>query len=1049
MNPIPAKIARPRPVQVLVRMRLFRLLDQVRKRPVIWVTSPPGSGKTTLVRSYLDRGKLKNLWYQVDEGDSDVATLFHYLGLAVRQAAPRSRKPLPQLAPEYGPKPNAFFRLFFQALFARFKTRPVLVFDNYQEVPAEAAFHAAMVEAIEQIPAGGNVFILSRDDPPPVFAQLQVNGLIERIGWDELKLTAREAQQLVALKKKHSVAPALRQQLYELSQGWVAGLLLLLEASGQDIAKLPQGEFAPQVLFNYFGSQIFDRLDVTAREILVQSAFLPTMTAQATEQLTGIAHAGRIIDDLCRRSYFVVGHGEDQSVYEYHPLFRNFLLNRAPAMFDSARLLSIRHRAAKLLVAQGQFEHAVSLYQEVKDEPGIIGVFVQQAPSLFQQRRTETIVAWARALSEEKVQSTPWILYWLGMCAMASDPDKCGRYLGRALELFDSETNPAGVYLSWAGIVSSFLYKYDDMSPLDRWIGLFGELQARHGDFPSLDIEIQVVGSMFGALLFRQPHRIGCWEQRLHTLVSSVADPVLAAPLWTQLLNYYVWAGFFSKGRQLIETLKGKMQYANTPAVVFIYWGLNEHAFYWSTGDFDAASRLVSEIQEAAKKLGLEVFVGQLLTQSQVHVYLARGEFQAAAAILKEIGGVIPPSRRFELGHYHFLVSMTALSQGDLAQARQSARVALDYARQTGAGFPQLVGQFGAARVALAEGDYEQARRHLEEGRSLMSNATVDYFSFLFEARLAFSQGDEAAELRFLRDALALAREHGIVHYPFWSPADMTDFYIKALDAGIETAYVRDAIRKRGLVLSGRQQCARWPWPARVYTLGGFRIERDGETVRFPRKVQRRPLDLLKIIIALGGRDVDAQRVTDELWPDAEGDAAEDALATALRRLRLLLGNPASVILQNKKLSVDERIVWVDVRALEHLLSRGDAGQADLAQVLAVYRGAFLEKETDASWVWPCRQRLRGRVLRELVRQGGQLMQTKRTEEAIRFFEQGLEVESAAEELYLSLMRCYQALGRSVEALEVYDRCRKMLTITLGVKPSRETEALHRALLAN
>ena len=44
-------------------------------------------------------------------------------------------------------------------------------------------------------------------------------------------------------------------------------------------------------------------------------------------------------------------------------------------------------------------------------------------------------------------------------------------------------------------------------------------------------------------------------------------------------------------------------------------------------------------------------------------------------------------------------------------------------------------------------------------------------------------------------------------------------------------------------------------------------------------------------------------------------------------------------------------------------------------------------------------------------------------------------------------MTCLQAEGRRAEALEVFRRCRQMLSITLGIAPAPETEALYREML--
>ena len=235
------------------------------------------------------------------------------------------------------------------------------------------------------------------------------------------------------------------------------------------------------------------------------------------------------------------------------------------------------------------------------------------------------------------------------------------------------------------------------------------------------------------------------------------------------------------------------------------------------------------------------------------------------------------------------------------------------------------------------------------------------------------------------------------------------------------------------------------PRRLRVHTLGGFRVEKEGEPLRFLRKVPRRPLELLKVTIALGGRAVDTRRIIDWLWPDAEGDAAENALASALHRLRLLLGDAAALVVQDRRLSIDGRRVWVDVWALEQLFGGRDGAAVDFDHALALYGGAFLEGE-DGAWAWPLRERLRARVSRELARRGQRLLEDGRCEEAIHLFEKGLEIEELAEELYCKLMRCYQALGRRAEALRVYERCRVVISSRLGVGPSPATEALHQAL---
>ncbi|HYA41438.1 MAG TPA: hypothetical protein VEF34_09060 [Syntrophobacteraceae bacterium] len=112
-----AKITVPRPAGIIKRDRLFRLIDQGSRLPVEWMAAPAGTGKTLLAASYIDSRSLRCVWYQIDEGDRDLASFFYYLGLAAKKAAPRYRTALPLLTPEYLQGIPVFTRRYFEEFF--------------------------------------------------------------------------------------------------------------------------------------------------------------------------------------------------------------------------------------------------------------------------------------------------------------------------------------------------------------------------------------------------------------------------------------------------------------------------------------------------------------------------------------------------------------------------------------------------------------------------------------------------------------------------------------------------------------------------------------------------------------------------------------------------------------------------------------------------------------------------------------------------------------------------------------------------------------------
>ena len=80
-----------------------------------------------------------------------------------------------------------------------------------------------------------------------------------------------------------------------------------------------------------------------------------------------------------------------------------------------------------------------------------------------------------------------------------------------------------------------------------------------------------------------------------------------------------------------------------------------------------------------------------------------------------------------------------------------------------------------------------------------------------------------------------------------------------------------------------------WPWPLKIRTLGAFALLRDDKPLASTGKAQKKPLELLKAVVAHGGRAVDAALLTSLLWPDAEGDDAKTSFDSNLYRLRKLL----------------------------------------------------------------------------------------------------------------------------------------------------------------
>jgi LuxR family maltose regulon positive regulatory protein len=1044
-----AKTTRPTLARTLARPRLFRRLDRAGQRPVTWVWSPPGAGKTTAVASYLAARRQRVLWYQLDEGDADVATFFYYLG----RAAPRRRRPLPLLTSEYRQGLAVFARRFFRELYARLATLRTVVFDNYQEVPPGAELHQVMREAIEEIPKGARVIFISRSEPPPAFARALAHEAIAVLDWSELRFTPTEARALTRARASGRWAPATLRALYERTEGWCAGLILLHDQLRNDVRGLSGlSGSSPEVLFDYFAGEIFKRADPAVQDVLLQTSFLPSVTAAMAEALTGQATAGETLAALHKQNYFTNKQAGNPPTYEYHPLFREFLLARATHSYSRDTQAKIRRAAAALLDAAGRIEAAAALLRDAGDWSGLAQLIHRHGSTLLGQGRGQTIEEWLGYLPPAIFEEQPWLLFWRGMGWLAWRHTECQRALEQAFAAFRRQGDAIGIFLAWSGVIYAYASEGESI-PLDRWIAILDEIKEA-SPFPSKGIETRVAAAMLVALVCRNPGHpeAASWARRAIELARHHPDPALRTTtvfFWAQ----YQWVfGDFSGVEAAANEMRALMHARESSPVVAVNASMTV-VWYEAAKALPSYRRTVAEMLELAQTTGMFYTARHVALGGGLMAALSDGDLATAGSWLRELERdvhLLGPGFRY--WHYWFIV-WEALVRNDGARAASYQPEMLRLAQAAGRPADEAVAHLMSAQALHARGETPDAFAHVEHALTIASTARSAYLEFmarLTEAHLSFDAGREADAVHALRTAMALGRQHGYVTSHVWIPAVMARLCAHALDAGIEPDYVGLLVQTRRLVPDDPPAGVEgWPWPVRVFTLGRFEVLRHGEPVRFARKVQRRPLALLKALIAFGGRGVREDLVMDAFWPDAAGDAAHRALTSALHRLRGLLGHEGAILRQDGHLSLDARSCWVDIWAVEHVLAHKDtdAGhERDLRVAVDLYRGPFLEGEESAlPQAAALALSLRRRLVRHVAAVARQWESTDGPK-AADWYEECLRVDPCAEDIARSLMTVYHKLGRRAAVLDVYGRCQAALAARLGSTPSPETERLFRAL---
>lgn len=1060
-----AKLYPPRLIPAIEREELLDLIDEARAHaPAIWISAPAGAGKTTLALTYLKSRRLKPIWYQMDERDADPATFFYFLREAAARIAPRARDVLSLLTTEYALGLNIYAQNFFLTLAALFRAPIILVFDNYQKLPDDSPVQALLAAGLSVLPSRLSVLVLSHNTPPAPFSDLHAQRLLTVIEGDRLAFNQTEILSLAQLHGFAGISPQAVANLQRRGRGWALGTALLLEQAARRNDPSPGFEDpVERTVLDYFTHRVLQDIPADVRMVLFKTAVLSQVDMKTAQFLSGEKEVERIFADFSRRHHFVYRLSGAEQIYQYHPLFREFLLVQLKQTLVPEELASLRRAAASCAESTGDFEDAVSLWREAGAWDELARYLHGAAQGLVEKGRGRVLAAWIGEFPAAILEQDPLLLFWLGQCRLPFNFAEARAHEEKALALFQLRGDRAGALLAWTVIVDTIIHEYVELARLDPWIGwLKRELDVEPG-FPAPGIAFRVESSMAVALMFRcrQRDEIYPWIERAKANLQQIPDFSARCRLAGYLALYATWSGDLNHLEALdldirhwSRSARGGMQNGIEKQYAAYVQALHE----WIAGVRDYGYAAAVEAIALAGTSGIRILEHHFVARA-VFGALCKGDLAAASGHLERIRCLASDLSisRLHLFQYHYLPGWHSLLSGNFAEALRQAESSLRISQETGtSAFHQAFSSIVAAHALFEMKRLDEARTYVERIFAFardFGSPIVEFDGLLLQARMGLDGGDTAhAEggLNALRRALALGREKGYLNTVVWHPTAMASLCCHALEQRIEEWYVQNLIAKRGLVpASPPLHLEIWPWPVRIYTLGRFAIVKDGKPIEIEARGQKKTFAMLKALIALGGREVSEYRLCDALWPDAEADDARRNFKITLHRLRKIIGHDA-LLLHESKLQLDDRICWVDAWSVERALNRfpsadGTASSAQLLEwgdrLLGLYRGPFLRDEDDAYAIAP-RERLRSKMVRLIATLAEGLQREAMHAQTLAWYEKGTEIEPLAESFYQGFMRTCHTLRRPAEGLACYERCRKVLHAQLNISPSPETQAL-------
>lgn len=383
-----------------------RLFAAAMRHRVCIVRAPGGYGKTTLLTQLAERceadGSARSVWLSLNESENDVNRLLLLL-LCALQGLSLQWTTEPQLlasqVPLGGPQADAAVGVIVNALQSHRAGRLLIVLDDLHCITDKAA-NAFIASLVDALPSHVGLLAGSRTELDLPIARWRIRGELSMLGSEDLQFNSADAHMM-----SRASAPTLDEAGVERaltrSDGWAAGLQLILRSQGSDARDRGDARRTDKALFDYFASESFAKLPEDLQEFLLQCSVLDELSPALCRAVTGRDDAQSILILLLRHNLFLTAIDEVEPVLRLHDLFSEFLRHQLSQRGEEV----VRALHARAAAAATQPTSAVSHWLAAHDWNCAVQRMAQAALPLLAEGGVALLTRWLACLPQEFAQA--------------------------------------------------------------------------------------------------------------------------------------------------------------------------------------------------------------------------------------------------------------------------------------------------------------------------------------------------------------------------------------------------------------------------------------------------------------------------------------------------------------------------------------------------------------------------------------------------------------------------------------------------------------------
>lgn len=364
------------------------------------MSAPAGSGKTVLLRSWVDESGLADrvAWLTVERDQRDPQRFW----LAVVDRL-RATTGTDAFVEKLTPAPDFDGQALVGRLLSELGSLDdprVLILDDLHELRSSEAL-AQLELLLARRPAQLHIVLATRRDPQLGLHRLRLAGELTEVRASDLRFSLDETRELL-VASGISLSETAVTMLHARTEGWVAGLrLAALSLLGNSDPERFVAAFSgsERSVADYLLAEVLEHQPEDVRRLLLRTSILDHVCGALGDVLTEATGSERILLELEQANAFVVAVGPERTWFRYHALFAD-LLRLELRRTEPGALVGLHRAAAAWFEEHGRVVEAIRHAQAAEDWPRAARMVADHSLTLALDGQEATVHALLGAFPE-------------------------------------------------------------------------------------------------------------------------------------------------------------------------------------------------------------------------------------------------------------------------------------------------------------------------------------------------------------------------------------------------------------------------------------------------------------------------------------------------------------------------------------------------------------------------------------------------------------------------------------------------------------------------